>query len=64
MGTNVSKGPITKKETFEGKTSHFRYGACEMQGWRRTMEDAIIAMDNFDGNQSHLFGIMDGHGGM
>ena len=25
-----------------------KIGVCEMQGWRRTMEDAAIVLPNFD----------------
>ena len=39
-----------------------KIGVCEMQGWRRTMEDAAIVLPNFEKNTS-LFGILDGHGG-
>ena len=64
MGTNISKGPITQKSTYDNSTSVLRYGVCEMQGWRRSMEDASMALANIDGQSSYLFGIMDGHGGM
>jgi serine/threonine protein phosphatase PrpC len=33
-----------------------------MQGWRTTMEDAHIAVLDFQPNV-HLFGVLDGHGG-
>jgi protein phosphatase 1G len=39
-----------------------KIGVCEMQGWRKTMEDAAIVLPNFEKNAS-LFGILDGHGG-
>jgi hypothetical protein len=39
-----------------------KIGVCEMQGWRRTIEDAAIVLPNFEKNSS-LFGILDGHGG-
>lgn len=38
------------------------YGACSMQGWRKSNEDAHIHnMDLGDGNS--LFAVFDGHGG-
>ena len=64
MGTTISKGPITTKSTYDNSTSLLRYGVCEMQGLRRSMEDASMAISNIDGESSYLFGIMDGHGGM
>jgi serine/threonine protein phosphatase PrpC len=39
-----------------------KIGVCEMQGWRKTMEDAAIVLPNYEKNSS-LFGILDGHGG-
>lgn len=62
MGTNTTRGPITDKCIFDNETKDVKVGVCEMQGWRRTMEDASIALVNFEGNTS-LFGVMDGHGG-
>ena len=39
-----------------------KYGACGMQGWRNTMEDAhICELDLGDGVS--FFGVYDGHGG-
>lgn len=34
-----------------------------MQGWRKGMEDAHMAVLNFEGDMS-LFGVFDGHGGI
>ena len=63
MGTTIEKGPNTSKSTYDNANETMRYGVCEMQGWRRTMEDASMALTNIDGNSSCLFGVMDGHGG-
>ena len=52
----------TEKATYDKKISNMKIGVCEMQGWRRTMEDAAIVLPNFEKNTS-LFGILDGHGG-
>ena len=39
-----------------------KYGACSMQGWRKSNEDAHIhTLDLGDGNS--LFAVFDGHGG-
>lgn len=63
MGGENSKGPILEKHTEDLQTPDFRVGVCEMQGWRRTMEDATLAIPNFNEQNSSLFGVMDGHGG-
>ena len=52
----------TEKATYDRTISNMKIGVCEMQGWRRTMEDAAIVLPNFEKNAS-LFGILDGHGG-
>ena len=52
----------TEKATYDKTTSNMKIGVCEMQGWRKTMEDAAIVLPNFEKNAS-LFGILDGHGG-
>ena len=58
---NVNQA-ITDKATYDKTVSNMKIGVCEMQGWRKTMEDAAIVLPNFDKNSS-LFGILDGHGG-
>lgn len=55
MGT-----PNKEKDSENGENDHFRYGACSMQGWRKSQEDAHIA--HFIGDVA-LFGVFDGHGG-
>ena len=52
----------TEKGTYDKTVSNMKIGVCEMQGWRRTMEDAAIVLPNFEKNTS-LFGVLDGHGG-
>lgn len=52
----------TDKTTYNKTISNMKIGVCEMQGWRKTMEDAAIVLPNFEKNTS-LFGILDGHGG-
>ena len=52
----------TEKATLDKKVSNMKIGVCEMQGWRKTMEDAAIVLPNFERNTS-LFGVLDGHGG-
>ena len=51
-----------EKATYDKIVSNMKIGVCEMQGWRKTMEDAAIVLPNFEKNTS-LFGILDGHGG-
>ena len=64
MGGEVDKvnQANTEKATYDRTISTMKIGVCEMQGWRRTMEDAAIVLPNFEKNSS-LFGILDGHGG-
>ncbi len=52
----------TEKATYDKTVSNMKIGVCEMQGWRKTMEDAAIVLPNYEKNTS-LFGVLDGHGG-
>lgn len=54
--------PNTEKHSADEKGDKFSYGACEMQGWRLNMEDAVIHNMSFDTDTS-LFAVFDGHGG-
>lgn len=57
--------PVTSKEIVDGGdlSNHgANFGVCEMQGWRRNMEDSHLAETELDKNVS-LFGVFDGHGG-
>lgn len=56
------ESPNKEKHSKEGKNDRFEYAACEMQGWRLGMEDAVIHNLEFDEDTS-LFGVFDGHGG-
>ena len=51
-----------EKPSYDKTVSNMKIGVCEMQGWRKTMEDAAIVLPNFQPKTS-LFGILDGHGG-
>jgi len=58
--------PVTTKETEDGKGTgeRFAFGVSAMQGWRRGMEDAHLALPDFDVERElGLFGVFDGHGG-
>ena len=56
--------PNKHKETQLGKNSLYEFVTMEMQGWRRSMEDAHVAILNYGGDPSAaLFGFFDGHGG-
>ena len=57
------ESPNKEKHSKEGKNDKYTYGACEMQGWRLNMEDAIIINPDFE-EDTALFGVFDGHGGM
>lgn len=65
MGVYLSE-PNTQKDTHSGESDLFKYTSCEMQGWRKHMEDARIC--NLDvevgGRKYNIFGVFDGHGGM
>ena len=58
---NVNQA-VTEKATYDKIVSNMKIGVCEMQGWRKTMEDAAIVLPNYEKNTS-LFGVLDGHGG-
>jgi protein phosphatase 1G len=63
MGAYLS-APVTDKESEDGKSSRVRYGVSAMQGWRRTMEDAHLALPNLTEDEAcSLWGVFDGHGG-
>ena len=64
MGNNFLDKPITtKKQNWEENPS-FKYASCEMQGWRKNMEDAYIAYNSIPGyDDLALYGVFDGHGG-
>lgn len=63
--------PNTDRLTADGESAvgsqgelGLSFGTCEMQGWRRSMEDAMIADTEFDVRKSlALFAVFDGHGG-
>ena len=61
MGDFLTK-PVTEKNAQDGKNDKYMFGACSMQGWRKSNEDAHIhKLDLGDGNS--LFAVFDGHGG-
>lgn len=61
MGDFLSR-PITEKNATDGKNDKLKWGACSMQGWRKSNEDAHThILDLGDGNA--LFAVFDGHGG-
>merc|ERR1719181_2651183 len=65
MGGLLPK-PETTKHAEDGvsKSGKWSWGVSEMQGWRPGMEDAHLALPDFDPEQKlGLFGVFDGHGG-
>lgn len=72
MGTYLST-PVVDKDTDEGEclddsVSPLAWGVVEMQGWRKTMEDAHVAQTDVDlhwdsSAKAKVFGVFDGHGG-
>lgn len=58
--------PVTEIHTNTGSSKGVRFTSCEMQGWRKNMEDSSIAelkLTNKSGKIYSLFGVFDGHGG-
>lgn len=58
--------PKTEKELEEGvgNNGELAFGVASMQGWRLRMEDAHLALPDFDKKRKiGLFGVFDGHGG-
>ena len=64
MGNDADnvKTANTEKATYDKTVKNMKIGVCEMQGWRKTMEDAAIVLPNFE-KKTSLFGVLDGHGG-
>lgn len=63
MGPYLAQPNIdVKSDKGESQQTKIRYSRCDMQGWRRNMEDATIAEVDI-GNGNSLFGVFDGHGG-
>jgi serine/threonine protein phosphatase PrpC len=65
MGTYLST-PVTEKCQEEGDTGTLSWGVVDMQGWRKGMEDAHVAVNDAnigDAARGHVFAVFDGHGG-
>lgn len=72
MGTYLST-PETEKSVEEGEDRTLRWAVVDMQGWRKTMEDAHIADTEVqlpssltlacDNKKAKVFCVFDGHGG-
>ena len=72
MGTYLST-PLVEKGIDEGEclddaVSPLAWGVVEMQGWRKSMEDAHVAQTDVDlhwdsNAKAKVFGVFDGHGG-
>jgi len=61
MGAYLS-APVTEKNSLDSTGPGLVYGLSDMQGWRRSMEDAHVATCNLERNLS-MFAVFDGHGG-
>lgn len=56
--------PKVEKETEGNTNGNISWGACSMQGWRRSMEDAHAGVLDIGGAKGvHYFAVFDGHGG-
>jgi len=73
MGTYLST-PVTEKDTEEGldlkSKRPISWGVVDMQGWRKSMEDAHIIQtdvpapkDSGSDHDAQVFAVFDGHGG-
>jgi hypothetical protein len=67
QSTNV-KATLSTKELKQDQ--NLSYGVCHFKGWpfyysgkRRFMEDASLSIGGFQGDNTYLFGVFDGHGG-
>lgn len=55
--------PIRTKHSDEDENEEMRFGVSEMQGWRKSMEDAHITRLELESPEKSLFAVFDGHGG-
>ncbi|XP_068445038.1 protein phosphatase 1G isoform X2 [Clinocottus analis] len=62
MGAYLSQ-PNTTKTSSDGGNGNMSYGFSAMQGWRVSMEDAHNCIPEFDGEETAMFSVYDGHGG-
>lgn len=67
MGTYLST-PITEKSEESGESLGdvpCAWGVVDMQGWRKSMEDAHVAVTDISlpEGDAKVFGVFDGHGG-
>ncbi|KAH9422287.1 Protein phosphatase 1G [Dermatophagoides pteronyssinus] len=62
MGSYLSK-PRTEIDSSIQENEQFICCTAEMQGWRKTQEDAHVAILNYDDNGTAFFAVFDGHGG-
>jgi hypothetical protein len=66
MGPNMVYLPEPKKtkKIASGECKYLSFASAEMQGWRKSMEDAHVHVTEFDGDpNAALFAVFDGHGG-
>ena len=61
MSSSYLKKPNLAKHFTKKQLGRYSVTACEMQGWRKTMEDAILCEEVCEG--VYLLGVFDGHGG-
>jgi len=61
MTSSYLKEPILTKKSKVHSGANFTATCCEMQGWRKYMEDALVYEQLAD--DVYLFAVCDGHGG-
>ena len=54
---------ISKIQTENGRCTRFEYAVASCQGWRKTQEDAHLAIADLERNTS-IFAVFDGHNGL
>lgn len=61
MTSSYLQKPILTKKTSVNTLDNFTITSCEMQGWRKNMEDSLLSKQLSD--EVHLTAVCDGHGG-
>lgn len=61
MTSSYLAKPILTKKINASTSDNLTITTCEMQGWRKTMEDSLLSKKLSD--EAHLYAVCDGHGG-
>ena len=63
MGIYLSQ-PVVEKSFDSYTHEQFKATSAEMQGWRKSMEDASLIIPSKNLDFPTLFAVFDGHGGL